>query len=191
MASRTLESRFVTKSLQGTSSFARASSSRWSWSSSSSPARTKNGISAGSTSAWTWFTDLGIDPAHLRLFEHPKDKLSHYSKRTVDIEYRFNVGGEEFSELEGIANRTDFDLRTHGEASGQDLSFLEQDTKERWFPYVIEPAVGVNRSMLAFLMDAYDEDEAPNAKGGVDKRTGLAAGRATSAGEGCGAAAVT
>jgi glycyl-tRNA synthetase len=120
-----------------------------------------------------WFTDLGIDPAHLRLYEHPKDKLSHYSKRTVDIEYRFNVGGEEFSELEGIANRFDYDLRTHSEASGQDLSFLEQDSKERWFPYVIEPAVGVNRSMLAFLMDAYDEDEAPNAKGGVDKRTVL------------------
>jgi len=120
-----------------------------------------------------WFTDLGIDPTHLRLYEHPKEKLSHYSKRTVDIEYRFNFGGEEFSELEGIANRTDYDLRTHSEASGHDLSFLEQDSKERWFPYVIEPAVGVNRSMLAFLMDAYDEDEAPNAKGGVDKRTVL------------------
>jgi glycyl-tRNA synthetase len=110
---------------------------------------------------------------NLRLYEHPKEKLSHYSKRTVDIEYRFDTGGQVFSELEGIANRTDYDLKAHAEASGQDLSYFDQESGERWYPYVVEPAVGVNRAMLAFLLDAYAEDEAPNAKGGVDKRTVL------------------
>ncbi|MDQ3325828.1 MAG: glycine--tRNA ligase [Actinomycetota bacterium] len=118
-----------------------------------------------------WFTGLGIHADNLRLFEHPTAKLSHYSKRTVDIEYRFNLGAKEFDELEGIANRTDFDLSTHSKHSGQDLSYFDQASGERYRPYVIEPAVGVNRSMMAFLMDAYTEDEAPNAKGGVDKRT--------------------
>jgi glycyl-tRNA synthetase len=120
-----------------------------------------------------WYTDLGVSPDNLRLYEHPAEKLSHYSKRTVDLEYRFNFGGQEFSELEGVANRTDFDLKAHAEASGQDLSFFDQEANERWYPYVIEPAAGVNRAMLAFLLDAYAEDEAPNAKGGVDKRTVL------------------
>jgi glycyl-tRNA synthetase len=120
-----------------------------------------------------WYTGLGIAAENLRLYEHPKEKLSHYSKRTVDIEYRFRFGGEEFSELEGVANRTDFDLATHAEKSGQDLSYFDQELGERWIPFVIEPAAGVNRAMLAFLLDAYAEDEAPNAKGGVDKRTVL------------------
>jgi glycyl-tRNA synthetase len=120
-----------------------------------------------------WYVDLGIAPENLRLYEHPKEKLSHYSKRTVDIEYRFKFGGQEFSELEGIANRTDFDLSTHSTSSGTDLSYYDQDTEERWTPYVIEPAAGVNRAMFAFLLDAYDEDEAPNTKGGVDERTVL------------------
>ncbi len=120
-----------------------------------------------------WYTDLGVDRDNLRLFEHPQEKLSHYSKRTVDIEYRFRFAAKEFDELEGIANRTDFDLSTHAKHSGQDLSYFDQSTGERWVPYVIEPAAGVNRSMMAFLMDAYGEDEAPNAKGGVDKRTVL------------------
>jgi len=120
-----------------------------------------------------WFTDLGIRSENLRFYEHPQEKLSHYSKRTVDIEYRFNFGGKEFDELEGIANRTDFDLSTHAKHSGQDLSYFDQERGERWVPYVIEPAAGVNRSMMAFLVDAYSEDEAPNAKGGVDKRTVL------------------
>jgi len=122
---------------------------------------------------WDWYTDLGIDPENLRFYEHPAEKLSHYSKRTVDIEYRFRFAGSEFGELEGIANRTDFDLTTHSKHSGEDLSFFDQEKNERWTPYVIEPAAGVNRSMMAFLMDAYTEDEAPNAKGGVDKRTVL------------------
>ncbi|MDQ3104256.1 MAG: glycine--tRNA ligase [Actinomycetota bacterium] len=118
-----------------------------------------------------WFTDLGIDPDNLRLYEHPQAKLSHYSKRTVDIEYRFRLGAKQFDELEGIANRTDFDLTTHSKHSGQDLSYFEQSTGERYTPYVVEPAAGVNRAMMAFLMDAYTEDQAPNAKGGVDTRT--------------------
>jgi glycyl-tRNA synthetase len=122
---------------------------------------------------FAWYTGLGIDPANLRLFEHPQEKLSHYSKRTVDIEYRFQFAGSEWGELEGIANRTDFDLGTHSKHSGKDLSFFDQVSGDRWTPYVIEPAAGVNRSMMAFLVDAYAEDEAPNAKGGVDKRTVL------------------
>ncbi len=122
---------------------------------------------------WGWYIDMGLNPENMRLFEHPKDKLSHYSKRTVDIEYRFTFAGSEFAELEGIANRTDFDLRTHSEKSGVDMRFFDQETGERWYPYVIEPAAGLTRCVLAFLLDAYDEDEAPNAKGGVDKRTVL------------------
>ncbi|HEY5853621.1 MAG TPA: glycine--tRNA ligase [Aldersonia sp.] len=120
-----------------------------------------------------WYTGLGIDPQNLRLFEHPKDKLSHYSTRTVDIEYRFRFQGSEWGELEGVANRTDFDLSTHAKHSGEDLSFFDQTTGERYTPYVIEPAAGLTRSLMAFLVDAYAEDEAPNAKGGVDKRTVL------------------
>ena len=119
---------------------------------------------------WNWYVDLGIDGDNLRFYEHPKEKLSHYSTRTVDIEYRFGFGGKDFDELEGIADRTDFDLTTHTKHSGVDLSYFDQDKGERWVPYVIEPAAGLTRGTLAFLLDAYAEDEAPNAKGGVDKR---------------------
>jgi glycyl-tRNA synthetase len=120
---------------------------------------------------WNWYLDLGLSENNLRFYEHPKEKLSHYSKRTVDIEYRFMFGGTEFAELEGIANRTDFDLTTHAKHSGVDLSYFDQEKQERWVPYVIEPAAGLTRAVLAFLLEAYDEDEAPNTKGGVDKRT--------------------
>ncbi len=121
-----------------------------------------------------WYKDLGIKPENLRLYEHPKEKLSHYSKRTVDIEYRFAFNaGQEWGELEGIANRTDYDLTTHSNHSGVDLSFFDQASKQRFRPFVIEPAAGVGRSMMAFLVDAYHEDEVPNAKGGVDKRAVL------------------
>jgi glycyl-tRNA synthetase len=120
-----------------------------------------------------WYVDLGINPDNLRHFEHPQEKLSHYAKRTVDIEYRFSFAGSEWGELEGIANRTDFDLSQHSKFSGQDLSYFDQASGERYVPYVIEPAAGPNRSMMAFLVDAYAEDEAPNTKGGVDKRTVL------------------
>ena len=122
---------------------------------------------------YNWYVNLGIDPENLRLFEHPKEKLSHYSKRTVDIEYRFGFQGGEFGELEGVANRTDYDLRTHSEQSGVDLSFFDPAEEKRWTPYVIEPAAGLTRSLMAFLVDSYAEDEAPNSKGGVDKRTVL------------------
>jgi glycyl-tRNA synthetase len=124
-----------------------------------------------------WYTDLGIKPDNLRLYEHPREKLSHYSKRTVDIEYRFQFGGQEWGELEGIANRTDFDLTTHTNHSGVDLSYFDQATNSRYKPFVIEPAAGVGRPMMAFLLDAYREDEAPNAKGGVDKRSVLSLDR--------------
>ena len=117
--------------------------------------------------------DLGINPDNLRLYEHPQEKLSHYSKRTVDIEYAFHFANGQWGELEGIANRTDFDLSTHANGSGEDLSYFDQDSNERWIPYVIEPAAGLGRSLMAFLVDAYHEDEAPNAKGGVDKRVVL------------------
>jgi glycyl-tRNA synthetase len=120
-----------------------------------------------------WYTDLGIARENLREYEHPAEKLSHYSKRTVDIEYRFGFAGSEWGELEGIANRTDFDLSTHAKHSGVDLSYFDQGKGERWVPYVIEPAAGVGRPMMAFLLEAYAEDEAPNAKGGVDKRVVL------------------
>jgi len=117
-----------------------------------------------------WYIDLGINKDNLRLYEHPKEKLSHYSKRTVDIEYRFNFAGSEWGELEGIANRTDYDLSTHSKRSGTDLSYFDQETNTRFIPYVIEPSAGVDRTTLTFLLDAYTEDEAPNAKGKMEKR---------------------
>jgi glycyl-tRNA synthetase len=120
-----------------------------------------------------WFTDLGLRTENIRLFEHPKEKLSHYSKRTVDIEYRFGFSGRDYEELEGIANRTDFDLTNHSRFSGADLSYFDPATETRYVPYVIEPALGPNRAMMAFLVDAYAVDEAPNTKGGTDSRVVL------------------
>ncbi|HEY6856753.1 MAG TPA: glycine--tRNA ligase [Mycobacterium sp.] len=120
-----------------------------------------------------WYTDLGINEENLRLYEHAQEKLSHYSDRTVDIEYKFGFSGNPWGELEGVANRTDFDLSTHAKHSGVDLSFYDQANDTRYTPYVIEPAAGLTSSFMAFLIDAYHEDEAPNAKGGVDKRTVL------------------
>jgi glycyl-tRNA synthetase len=122
---------------------------------------------------FAWYSGLGIAKENLRLYEHPQEKLSHYSKRTVDVEYKFQFAGSEWGELEGVANRTDYDLRVHSKASGVDLSYFDQATNERWTPFVIEPAAGVDRAALAFLLDAYAVDEAPNTKGGVDKRTVL------------------
>jgi len=106
---------------------------------------------------WNWYTSLGLDTENLRRFEHPKEKLSHYSKRTVDIEYNFPFRG--WSELEGIANRTDYDLKQHAEHSGENLEYFDQASNERYYPYVIEPAAGPDRIMLAFLVDAYTEEE--------------------------------
>ncbi|OFK65187.1 glycine--tRNA ligase [Corynebacterium aurimucosum] len=122
---------------------------------------------------FNWYVDLGIKEENLRLYEHPQEKLSHYSKRTVDVEYAYNFKGSKWGELEGVANRTDYDLSVHTKGSGEDLSYFDQESGERWTPYVIEPAAGLGRAMMAFLIDAYDEEEAPNAKGGTDKRVVL------------------
>ena len=102
-----------------------------------------------------WFLDLGISPDLLRLRTHESDELSHYSTGTRDIEFQFPWG---WGELEGIAQRTDFDLRQHAEFSHQKLDYFDQTSNERYIPYVIEPAVGANRIMAAFLLAAYDED---------------------------------
>ena len=117
-----------------------------------------------------WYTDLGVNRDNLRLYEHPQEKLSHYSKRTVDIEYTFGFQGSQWGELEGIANRTGYDLGTHSEKSGKKLDYFDQAKNKRWTPWVIEPSAGLTRSLMAFLIEAYSEDEAPNTKGGVDKR---------------------
>jgi glycyl-tRNA synthetase len=103
-----------------------------------------------------WYLDLGLRSDHLRLRPHDADELSHYSSATSDLEYLFPAG---WQELEGIANRGDFDLRRHAEYSGEKLEYFDQATGERYVPYVIEPSAGVDRSLLAFLVDAYDEDE--------------------------------
>jgi len=102
-----------------------------------------------------WYTELGIRPDHLRLRAHDADELSHYSSGTSDVEYLFPIG---WSELEGIANRGDFDLSRHAEFSGQKLEYFDQATGARYVPYVIEPAAGADRATLAFLVDAYDEE---------------------------------
>ncbi|MFB0835317.1 glycine--tRNA ligase [Arthrobacter halodurans] len=122
---------------------------------------------------WEWFLDLGINPENMRRFDVPEDERAHYSAGTIDFEYRFGFQGSEWGELMGVANRTDYDLSSHTKGSGTDLSYFNQANGERFTPYVIEPSFGLTRSMMAFLVDAYTEDEAPNAKGGVDKRTVL------------------
>ena len=120
-----------------------------------------------------WFQSIGISSTNLRLYEQPKEELAHYAKRTVDIQYRFFPEREDeesqWDELMGIANRTDFDLKTHSKKpedaegkrlnpdSTEDLSYFDEATKQRFYPYVIEPAAGVNRTVLALLMDAYSE----------------------------------
>ena len=103
-----------------------------------------------------WYVSLGIKKENLRLHQHSKDELAHYAKECYDIEYLFPIG---WSELEGIANRTDFDLRQHTSYSGKDLSYYDEESKEHMIPYVIEPSAGVDRSVLAFLADAYDEEQ--------------------------------
>lgn len=122
---------------------------------------------------WNWFVDLGVDPDNLRKLDVPEDERAHYSDRTIDLEYRFGFQGSEWGELMGIANRTDYDLKQHIEHSKTDLSYFDQSKGERYVPYVVEPSFGLTRSMMAFLVDAYHEDEAPNTKGGTDVRTVL------------------
>jgi glycyl-tRNA synthetase len=107
-----------------------------------------------------WYRDvLGITASRLRFYDHPKESLSHYSKQTTDIEYEFPFG---WGELEGVADRTDFDLTVHQEWSKQDLTYLDPESNERYLPWVIEPAVSVERIFITLLLDAYDEDVVNN-----------------------------
>jgi glycyl-tRNA synthetase len=119
---------------------------------------------------YDWYRNLGLRTDNIRIRPHADDELSHYSKGTVDIEYRFPMG---WGEIEGIANRGNFDLTQHAEHSGKDLSYFDQAADERYLPYVIEPAAGVDRIALTFLVDAYRQEEAPTAKGGTETRTVL------------------
>lgn len=142
-----------------------------------------------------WYTELGLSGERLRLREHDADELSHYSTGTADIEYAFPFLPEgEFGELEGIAHRGDFDLRSHMEGklnpstnplelevdedgkpvwrgSGKDLTYRDDLSGERYTPHVIEPSAGADRATLAFLCEAYTEDEAPDEKGKMQTRT--------------------
>jgi glycyl-tRNA synthetase len=110
-----------------------------------------------------WYITYGIRRENLRLRRHSPDELAHYAKDCYDIEFRFPWG---WAELEGIADRTDFDLRRHAETSSQDLTYFDEETKQRYFPYVIEPSGGVDRATLAFWLDAYDEEPDPSASSG-------------------------
>jgi len=103
-----------------------------------------------------WYVELGIRPDHLRLRAHEQDELSHYSSGTSDVEYLFPIG---WSELEGIANRGDFDLTQHAQHANEKLEYVDTATRARYVPHVIEPAAGADRAVLAFLVDAYDEDD--------------------------------
>jgi glycyl-tRNA synthetase len=119
---------------------------------------------------YRWYVDLGIPEEKLRIRPHDPDELSHYSTGTADVEFMYPWG---WGELEGIANRTDYDLTQHSKFSGEDLTYFDQERDVHYVPHVIEPAAGADRATLAFLLAAYDEDEAPTADGKVEKRTVL------------------
>ena len=114
-----------------------------------------------------WYTGLGVSPDRIRVREHDADELSHYSKATYDLEYLYPWG---WGEIQGVANRTDYDLKAHMEASGQSLTYFDQESGQHIVPYVIEPAAGVDRSVMTFLVDAYTEEDAPTASGGSQTR---------------------
>jgi len=120
------------------------------------PEEAVNALNDWIASRYQWYLNLGMKPDNLRKRPHAKDELAHYALACTDIEYNFPFG---WSELEGIANRTDFDLRRHSEASGKELKFFDEATKEKFYPYIIEPSGGVDRSVLAFLTDAYNEEK--------------------------------
>jgi glycyl-tRNA synthetase len=105
---------------------------------------------------FNWYLNLGLKKENIRMRPHEKDELAHYAKACTDVEYNFPFG---WSELEGIANRTDFDLKQHSSCSGKDLRYFDDASKERFYPYIIEPSGGVDRSVLAFLADAYHEEQ--------------------------------
>ncbi|MBM3990852.1 MAG: glycine--tRNA ligase [Planctomycetes bacterium] len=108
---------------------------------------------------FSWYVDYGIDPSKLRKYEHPQAKLAHYCKACTDVEYEYPFG---WGELEGIACRTDFDLKSHSAASGKDLTYFDPESKARYTPWVVEPAAGVDRTALTFLIDAYEEQALPD-----------------------------
>jgi glycyl-tRNA synthetase len=110
---------------------------------------------------FAWYPKYGIRKENLRLREHEKDELAHYAKRTADIEYLFPMG---WSELEGVANRTDFDLKQHAQFSGKALEYFDEESKQKIVPYVIEPSAGADRATLAFLVDAYQEEQVRSEK---------------------------
>ena len=114
-----------------------------------------------------WYVGLGISPDRLHVRPHDPDELSHYSKATSDIEYAFPWG---WGEVQGIANRTDFDLKAHSEHSGNRLDYFDEETQQHLVPYVIEPSAGVDRALLTLLIEAYREEEAPTAAGKTEKR---------------------
>lgn len=105
---------------------------------------------------FNWYIEYGIKKENIRFREHEQDELAHYAKACVDVDYNFPFG---WSELEGVANRTDYDLKQHMDMSGKDLQYFNEETKEKYLPYVIEPSAGVDRSTLAFLVDSYDEEK--------------------------------
>ena len=114
-----------------------------------------------------WYTGLGVNPARIRVRQHDDDELSHYAKATYDLEYRYPWG---WGEIQGVANRTDFDLKAHTEASGQTLTYFDQPNNRHVVPYVIEPSAGVDRAVMTFLIDAYTEEEAPTSSGKTETR---------------------
>ena len=120
--------------------------------------------------AVNFLKSLGLSEENLKLRDHDPEELSHYSNATTDIEYRFPFG---WGELWGIASRTDYDLKAHQTTSGQDMSYMDPETNEKYVPYCIEPSVGVERMLLAFLLDAYDEEVLTDSKGKEDVRTVL------------------
>ena len=117
-----------------------------------------------------WYTDLGVNPDRLHIREHDTSELSHYSKATHDIEYHFPWG---WGEIQGIANRTDYDLKAHSQASGESLTYFDEETKQHIVPFVVEPSAGVDRAVLTFLIDAYTDEEVTTASGKVESRVVL------------------
>jgi glycyl-tRNA synthetase len=115
---------------------------------------------------FSWYSRYGLRSENIRLREHERDELAHYAKRTADIEYLFPMG---WSELEGVANRTDFDLKQHAEFSGKALEYFDEESKQKIVPYVIEPSAGADRATLAFLVDAYNEEQVRGEKRAVLK----------------------
>ncbi|MCX6143968.1 MAG: glycine--tRNA ligase [Ignavibacteriales bacterium] len=117
-----------------------------------------------------WYVELGMPREKLQWHQHPKDKLAHYAKDAYDIEYQFPFG---WGEIEGIHNRTDYDLSRHEQFSGKSMKYFDEVTKEKFTPYVIETSAGASRSFMAFLVNAYDEEQAPTAEGTTEMRVVL------------------